>query len=234
MYQLLKDFAGPVATVIAAGVAVFVTWRLGRGQQRIAEQQAATARQQANTALDQLRYNLFERRYDVYNYAIEVIMFLENAAYKEDVRATDIVPKYFGTLDNARFFFPDDICNFVRALQERCQSLAAAYEDLKRIKDGSSQRASRGKQIVDQTTQLRELRLQMPAHFEKVLQFPQLTRRASSDEACYSKGAPPPSFSMWYKSLVRSLPFWGFSARSKKANSHHGYRRSKGKDSKQN
>jgi hypothetical protein len=208
-----------------------VTWRLGRGQQRIAEQQAATARQQANTALDQLRYNLFEKRYEIYNCAIDLMMFLENEACKEDVRATDIVPKYFGTLDKARFFFPDDIFNFVRALQDRCLYLAAAYEDLKRIKDGPSQRASRGKETVDQTTQLRELRLQMPARFEKVLQFPQLSGRALSNEASNSKGAPHPNLSMWYKSLVRSLPFSRFAARSRKANSRHGYRRGKAKES---
>jgi hypothetical protein len=56
MYHVLKDFAGPVATIIAATVAVFFTWRLGRGQLQI-------ARRQADTALDQLRYNLFEKRY---------------------------------------------------------------------------------------------------------------------------------------------------------------------------
>ena len=52
LYQLLKDFAGPVATVIAAATAaVFI------------RRQAKTADRQARTALDQLRYNLFERRY---------------------------------------------------------------------------------------------------------------------------------------------------------------------------
>jgi hypothetical protein len=73
-YDVLHDFAGPVATVIAAGAAVFVTWRLGRRQVAIAAQQAttaelqaATARQQADTALDRLRYDLFEKRYKIYD-----------------------------------------------------------------------------------------------------------------------------------------------------------------------
>lgn len=179
MYQLLKDFAGPVATIIAAAVAVFVTWRLGRGQQRIAKQQAATARQQANTGLDQLRYNLFEKRYAIYNSAIELIRLLENGAWKDNFNATEIVP-YLITLDEARFFFPDDICNFLGALKDNCERLAVAYGDLHRNKDADqSRRRSQADGIAAATTLLKNCRLQMPARFEDVLQFPQLTGRPS-------------------------------------------------------
>jgi hypothetical protein len=41
-YALFKDFAAPVATIIAAGTALWVTIRLGRAQVAIAQQQAAT------------------------------------------------------------------------------------------------------------------------------------------------------------------------------------------------
>jgi hypothetical protein len=44
-YECFKDFAGPIATMIAAGVAAFFVSR-----------QAQIADQQARTALDQLRY----------------------------------------------------------------------------------------------------------------------------------------------------------------------------------
>jgi hypothetical protein len=161
MFQAL----GPLATIIAAVAATWITWRIGSRQVQI-------AKQQADTALGQLRYNLFEKRYAIYNCAMELIKLLENEAYKEEFNPTNIVP-YLITLDEARFFFPDDICNFLRTLQERCQYLAAAYGDLT-----GAERAARGKEIADQTTQLRELRLQMPARFEKALQFPQLTGRA--------------------------------------------------------
>jgi hypothetical protein len=71
-YDLLKDFAGPVATITAAAVAVFITWRLGRGQLAIAKQQAVTAQQQANTALKRLNLDLYERRFNIYNAALDL------------------------------------------------------------------------------------------------------------------------------------------------------------------
>ena len=74
MYQILKDFARPVATIIALITAAGITWRFASWQARIAQQQADTARQQANTAFDQLRYNLFEKRFSLlYNTARELI-----------------------------------------------------------------------------------------------------------------------------------------------------------------
>jgi hypothetical protein len=169
MCEILKAFAGPVATIIASITAAGLTWYFTSRQVQI-------AKQQAETALGQLRYNLFEKQYTIYKSAIELIKLIENEAYKDEFNPNDIVT-YLTTLDEARFFFRDDICNFLCLLQERCQYLAAAYEDLKHIKNGA-ERASRGKEIVDQTTQLRELRLQMPTRFEKALQFPQLTGRA--------------------------------------------------------
>jgi hypothetical protein len=54
-----KDFAGPLATVVAAGAPVWVT-------AHFSSQQAETARRQAKTAKDQLRLNLFDKRYAVY------------------------------------------------------------------------------------------------------------------------------------------------------------------------
>lgn len=64
-YQILKDFAGPAATVVAAVVAVIVTSILGRGQQRIAKQQAKTAR-------ERFRFDLYEKRFSVYNAVLEL------------------------------------------------------------------------------------------------------------------------------------------------------------------
>jgi hypothetical protein len=172
-YHLLKDFAGPVATIIAAMVAVFVTWRLGSGQQSIAEQQAITARQQANTALDQLRYNLFQKRYSIYKCGIDLIRLLENGIQNP----TDIVP-FLETLDEARFFFADEVCQLLDALKKSSEQLAMAYGELHRLKESEhSRRVSLAKAIAEQTTLLKNVRLRMPALFENALQFPQLTGR---------------------------------------------------------
>ncbi len=60
MYQLLKDFAGPVATFIAAVSAVGVTTYFARHQRRIAEKQATIAG-------EKLRLDLFDRRFAIFN-----------------------------------------------------------------------------------------------------------------------------------------------------------------------
>lgn len=52
MYQVLKDFAGPAAAIIASGVAVFVTYRLGSEQARLSR--------------EKLRLDLYERRWKIF------------------------------------------------------------------------------------------------------------------------------------------------------------------------
>jgi hypothetical protein len=39
-WEFSKSFAGPIATVLAAGAALLVTWRLGKTQVRIAQSQS--------------------------------------------------------------------------------------------------------------------------------------------------------------------------------------------------
>jgi hypothetical protein len=97
---------GPLATITAALAATWITWSIGSRQLQI-------AKQQADTALGQLRYNLFEKQYAIYNCAMELIKLLENEAYKDEFNPTDVVT-YLITLDEARFFFPGDVCNFSR------------------------------------------------------------------------------------------------------------------------
>jgi hypothetical protein len=52
VYQVLKDFAGPVAAIVASGAAVFVTYRLGKEQARLAR--------------EKLRLDLYDRRWKVF------------------------------------------------------------------------------------------------------------------------------------------------------------------------
>lgn len=48
--DLARAFAGPLATVVGAGAAVYVTWSIGKAQVRIAEAQAQTARHRLRQA----------------------------------------------------------------------------------------------------------------------------------------------------------------------------------------
>ena len=75
MYEILHDFAGPVATIMAAIAALVVTSRFSSRQADIAEQQAATARQQADIASMRLQYDLFDRRFRVYNEAKSLLAY---------------------------------------------------------------------------------------------------------------------------------------------------------------
>ena len=61
-YEMLKDFAGPIATVIAAFTAAGIAWRFGRVQADIAAQQASTAALQAELANVRLQHDLYDRR----------------------------------------------------------------------------------------------------------------------------------------------------------------------------
>jgi hypothetical protein len=119
MYEIFKDFAGPVATIIASVTAADITFFFASRQARIAQQQADTAKQQANTALDQLRLNLFEKRYAIYNTARELIALVVN---KPTVQGFEVLPLH-ATLNEAEFFFSPDICDWLRTLREQCTQL---------------------------------------------------------------------------------------------------------------
>jgi len=57
---------GPLATIIAAGVAAWVTWKIQKRNNAVQQAQAQTAR-------NKLKLDLFDRRYDVYEAAKKLI-----------------------------------------------------------------------------------------------------------------------------------------------------------------
>ena len=159
----MSAILGPIATLAAAVAASFITWRF-------ASQQARTAKQQVDTALDQLRYNLFEKRYAIYSTAKEMIKYTVNQRSANDVDPSFRIAQYFNALDEARFFFPDDICQWLHTLRhDHCEKLLVA-------RAAGAAGAAPG-EIWSQMNRLVELLGEMPSRFEKELQFPQLTRR---------------------------------------------------------
>src|SRR3954467_9278006 len=100
-YTFLKDFAGPLATLVAASTAAFITFYFNRSQNRIAQSQR-------DIALDKLKFDLLERRYDIYLAAKALIQHVWEARDKAqwDVKKVgDLEVK----LDEGRFYFPDHI-----------------------------------------------------------------------------------------------------------------------------
>jgi hypothetical protein len=60
IYDFFKDFAGPLATVVASAAALCVTWRFSSTQ-------AKNAEVQKNIAFDNLNFLVFDKRYEIYN-----------------------------------------------------------------------------------------------------------------------------------------------------------------------
>jgi hypothetical protein len=166
MYEILKDFAGPVATVIASITAAIITWRFASWQARIAQHQADTAKQQANTAFDQLRYNLFEKRFAIYNTARELIALVVN---EPNLQSSDVVPLQ-ATSNEAEFFFAKDICDWLGTLREDCNNLLILRSTQHLPGAPASEIAARG-------TRLTDVLIEMPRRFESELGFRHVTRR---------------------------------------------------------
>jgi len=176
--------AGPAATIIAAGAAVLVTWRIGKGQLAVARQQAETARQQAiiakqqsDTALDRLKYDLFEKRYRVYASAQELlsitILRRREPLYMEEARSRILV------MEESRFFFPFDICNYLDLIREKCLSLYDLHVKVPGQNIAHADLPEMAQHIVGREQELFELREGMPAEFQSVLSFAQLIQPVS-------------------------------------------------------
>jgi hypothetical protein len=164
-YQFFKDFAGPFATVVAAGAAAVITWTFASRQVRVAEQQAAIARQQAQTALDQLRHNLFERRYAIYSKTQDLIRTMLNRHHEKDFSAFELAP-YHVAIKEARFFFPVALCQWLRALLD--DDVKTFFET--RTKPGSPEFLEASKKLLRRFEE-------MPDLFAPELEFRQLTQR---------------------------------------------------------
>jgi hypothetical protein len=105
MWAIVVSLAGPFATIVAASVAVFVTWRLGSGQLSIAKQQAATAQQQAELAAVRLQHDLFDRRFAIYEAAQKLVKkySLQTCQWKASKSLGGVLMRlYFYSIKNFR------------------------------------------------------------------------------------------------------------------------------------
>jgi hypothetical protein len=112
LYQLFKDFAGPIATIIAALAAVAVTAYFAWHQKKI-------ARRQVEIAGEKLRHDLYEKRYRVFDAARKLLceVAVHRNASDDDLRAFVI-----GTGD-AVFLFNEDLSGYLLEIRDRAQKL---------------------------------------------------------------------------------------------------------------
>jgi hypothetical protein len=174
IYSVLKDFAGPIATIIAASTAAYFVRR-----------QWQTAQQQANTAKDQLRYSLFEKRYAIYAAASKAITISFERRDEDQMPAE--LNALFLHFEEARFFFPDQIHLFLDQLRKDIKTfLQKNYLHRKNVaQHADSQSADIRKVLLDEEAALLTFQEQLyvtsqmlPKTFADVLAFPQLTGRA--------------------------------------------------------
>ena len=165
LYQLLKDFAGPSATLYAALVAA-----------RYIRRQTQIAQQQAITAIDALRYDLFEKRMALYRDVQDLIRDIVSKAgkdgegdqsfghYRSSAFGLEFI-HHFVKIDEAVFLFPDDTCNWLQTVKKECSDLINAHvgRDVKMIS------LSQG--------QLLKILLEMPKRFQRDLSFNQIQSR---------------------------------------------------------
>ena len=117
IYSIAKAFSAPLATIIAAAVATWITWTFGSRQHEITLRQVAIAKQEADTALEQLRRDLFDRRYKVYDRVVGLLTLLINRPVKEPLFPGEVM-LFRQPIDEARFLFSDPVCEWLQALWE--------------------------------------------------------------------------------------------------------------------
>ncbi len=121
MYELFRDFASPIATIIAASVAGGITYAF-------AKRQAGIAASQRDIALDKLKFDLFDARYEIYEAAKSLI---EHVSFVTELEKTDTtkIRALYVKLDEARFYFPPDIRAILDEIHKLCERSSTTWEN---------------------------------------------------------------------------------------------------------
>ena len=167
-YQIVKDFAGPVAVIIGSAVASRIAYVFGKAQKQIAASQR-------DIALDKLKFDLFKSRYEIYEAAKALI---EHVSFVSDIQKCDPtkVRTLYIKLDEARFYFPRDICTFLDDLHAKCELFFSHLAMREQFNiDDSEQWSKTADLLAADQSALREIYASLPRTFEQSLAFKQLT-----------------------------------------------------------
>jgi hypothetical protein len=115
----LLQLAGPIATIVASGAAVYVAWKVGQGQLAIGGRQADSAEQQAKLADTRLRHDLYDRRFKIYEAARALVI----AVFRRvDVSQDDFFAFVAGTAD-AVFLLDADMVAYFEEMRTKALRL---------------------------------------------------------------------------------------------------------------
>ncbi|MBV8888866.1 MAG: hypothetical protein JO267_06325 [Alphaproteobacteria bacterium] len=166
----LLSLAGPAATIIAAGAAVFVTWRLGKSQLNISEEQKAIAYQQMKLAADRLQLDRYDRRFRIYNEARRFIIedILRNGRVSDHA-----LMEFIGGTGDSIFLLDAQVTNYLMKIRKRAIRLRFLG---KAIPGTSPMDDNRGKYIDEEAKLLNWFSQQQDVLREKFKPFLTLER----------------------------------------------------------
>jgi len=113
VYDIFKDFAAPIASIIAASAAAFVAYRLGKSQADSARLQAEIAKRNWQTANQRVVLDLFERRIALYEgirHLVAKVMTTGQPGNKE-------YSEYLEAIDRALFYFGPEVTDYLERLR---------------------------------------------------------------------------------------------------------------------
>jgi hypothetical protein len=169
MWFFFKEFAGPLATIIAAIAAVIVTIFFN-------SRQVAIANSQREIALDNLKHSVFEQRYKIYTSAKSLI---EYVMHQHDLQRTDSakIRELRVILDEARFWFGAEVRTFLAELDRTAEDLLKGLALKWQVEGPDHPRWSEAMEILgDASRRLSEMYAELPSKFETSLRLDQLTR----------------------------------------------------------
>ena len=112
-YLLFKDFAAPIATVIASGAAAFVAYRLGQNQISVARAQADVAERNWKTQNEKVVLELLERRLEIYENIRKVIAEVMRSGAATD----DTYWRYLNAIDQAPYLFGPEVETYLEKMR---------------------------------------------------------------------------------------------------------------------
>jgi hypothetical protein len=174
--DIVKAFASPLATVLGAGAAVYVTWSIGKAQVRIADSQAQTARMQRDIAFDKLKHDLFERRYEVYTAAKGIMERVIRTGAERPIDDLELLAMRI-KLDEGRFFFPPKLVALFDMIDQLTTRHEVARMAWKRDNKIDEIRYKQADVMGDAITKLSEIHRQFVKLMQEEMEFSQLTNQ---------------------------------------------------------
>ncbi len=159
-----RVFAGPFATVVAAGVAAY----FARAQWRVAERQTGIAH-------DKLKFDLFSKRYSIYAAAKQLIEYVVQLREDTPIDAKFVRERYVA-LDEARFFFDADIRSLLTQIHRECELFMETLGKRRNMNNNDHNLwIETTEQLAKHSKNLHQIYETLPQRFENGLAFGQLT-----------------------------------------------------------